>query len=120
MGKVEKEYRSILEFYEKRINRMARFTPASGSKISGDAILLDPAGRSVTSDEFYDMIRKASVNGRELHFVVGPPEGFGAEKSKYDRISLSSLTMRHELAYLVLLEQIYRALLRMKGTDYSK
>ncbi len=120
LGKIGKEYREIVKFYENRISKLSRFSAEHSKKFAEDAILLDPAGERITTDDFYELLMKSSADGQVLHFVVGPPEGFGDEKMRYMRLSLSPLTMRHELAYVVLLEQIYRALLRMKGTDYSK
>ncbi len=120
LGKIEREYRSIVEFYESRISSMARFHRDSG-KLSRETILLDSGGEMLTDREFQELLRKMAGDGMEIHFAVGPPEGFDARTKKEHRaISLSPMTMRHELAYLVLLEQIYRALLGMKGTDYSK
>ncbi|GEM_PF-1638455 len=121
LGGVEKEYREVIEFYLSRIERMCRLTVMKGSRIPDEAILLDPEGEELTSDEFFNMLKHYSSQGMDITFVIGPPEGFGEEEKKGKRlISLSRLTMRHELAYLVLLEQIYRALLRMKGTKYER
>ncbi len=120
LGDVGKEYRAVVDFYEKRISSMCRLHVSRG-RIPGDAILLDPRGVQMDSDEFYEMIRRKAANGEEIIFAVGPPEGFSDEDRKdHLLLSLSRMTLRHELAYLVLLEQIYRSLLRMKGTRYDR
>ena len=59
---------------------------------------------------------------REVVFVVGGPDGLSAEileASRY-RMSLSPMTLPHELAEVVLLEQLYRALTRWKGLPYHR
>ncbi len=120
-GKIRREYRQIVNEYEMRISNMARFRRCDGAKLPQDAILLDPRGMEMDSEEFYRLIYEHSKNGRKIVFSVGPPEGFSDEDRKeHMLLSLSKLTLRHELAYLVLLEQIYRALLKMKGTNYEK
>ncbi len=121
LGDVEREYREIVRFYEDRISSLSRFRVENGDKIPAGAILLDSRGREMSSDEFYEMLRRKASNGEEIVFAVGPPEGFSEDaRSAHPLFSLSRFTLRHELAYLVLLEQIYRALLRMKGTRYER
>ncbi len=122
-GKVEREYREVVSFYESRISSMARIKYKINFQgaIDSDAILLDETGKMLSSEELYQLIVNYSASGKIIRFAVGPPDGFSEEqkKGKY-LVSLSRLTMRHELAYLVLLEQIYRALLKFKGTTYHR
>ncbi len=121
LGKVEREYREIIGEYEKRVATLSHAKFLRGGKVSRDAILLDERGTELSSEEFYELIKKRAAEGKEIVFAVGPPEGFEEELKKgREKISLSRLTFRHELAYLILLEQIYRALLRMRGTSYEK
>ncbi len=120
-GKVEREYREIINFYISRISKISRLKIEEGKYIKEEYVVLDPSGREVNGEEFYRMIGEYSRNGKEIVFVIGPPAGFEKENIKNNvKISLSKLTMRHELAYLVLLEQIYRALLKLKGVSYEK
>ncbi len=118
-GKIEREYDEIIKFYETRIYRMARFKKERGKTIKREYILLDPLGEEMSTDELYEFFKKEVSGGKEVTFAIGPPEGFEkTEKNK--KLSLSKMTFRHELAYLILLEQLYRVLLRMKGTNYEK
>ncbi len=119
MGKLSREYSQIVDEYEKRISKLAHARFVYTSKIPEDAILLDPRGTEMSSDEFFEFIKKKSSIGEKIIFVIGPPEGF-VELQGYKKISLSKMTFQHDLARLILLEQIYRALLRMKGTNYEK
>jgi 23S rRNA (pseudouridine1915-N3)-methyltransferase len=119
LGKLSKEYEPLVNMYEKRISSLSHAKFIKGGKLPPEAILLDPQGEELSSEEFYALIHKHSSAGREIVLAVGPPEGFG-EVQGHRKISLSKLTFQHDLAYLILLEQIYRALLRMKGTRYNR
>ncbi len=121
IGKIEKEYREIIREYEKRIESLAHVRFTQKNEVPRDAILLDEKGEMLTSEDFYCVIKNFSANGKKIIFVIGSPQGFSSEQKDAHRcISLSPLTLRHELAYLVLLEQVYRALLCLKGTSYQR
>jgi len=85
-------------------------------------ILLDPAGRSLDSGAFADLFAKAEMRGRDLVFVVGGHDGLPpAWREKADLlISLSAMTMPHELARAVLAEQIYRAFTILRRHPYPR
>ncbi len=119
LGKIGREYRGVIEEYEKRLSSMAHIRFEHSSNLPSEAILLDPEGEEMNSEEFYHFLSRRAREGEKILFAVGPPEGF-SDKGNHMLLSLSKLTFRHELAYLILLEQIYRALLRMKGTRYEK
>ena len=120
LGKVEKEFRDIIGFYERRISSLAH-VKFSKEKIPDGAIILDEHGEVMDSDDFLNLILNYGKNGREIVFAIGPPNGFPKElKEKHRMISLSKMTLRHEIAYLILLEQIYRAILRIRGTSYHR
>ena len=59
---------------------------------------------------------------KDLKFFIGGPEGHSEiiEKSIKNSLSLSTFTMPHEMALLVLIEQIYRALQIKKGGSYHR
>jgi 23S rRNA (pseudouridine1915-N3)-methyltransferase len=85
-------------------------------------ILLDPRGKSLGSDAFAKIFSDAEMQGQDLVFVVGGHDGLPvAWRSKADLlVSLSALTMPHELARAVLAEQIYRAFTILRGHPYPR
>lgn len=89
---------------------------------SAQKILLDPAGREFDSAAFADLFAKAEMTGRDLVFVVGGHDGLSqAWRDHGDlMISLSKMTMPHELARAVLAEQIYRAFTILRGHPYPR
>jgi 23S rRNA (pseudouridine1915-N3)-methyltransferase len=81
-------------------------------------MLLSEEGILQTSKEFAQIL---SGHDTTLTFIIGPAEGFTEElKKKFPLFSLSPLTMMHDLAHVVLIEQIYRALSINKGLPYHK
>ncbi len=89
---------------------------------SATKILLDPAGRSLDSAAFADLFAKAEMLGHDLVFVVGGHDGLPpAWRERADLlVSLSAMTMPHELARAVLAEQIYRAFTMLRGHPYPR
>jgi 23S rRNA (pseudouridine1915-N3)-methyltransferase len=86
---------------------------------SASKVLLDPSGRALDSVAFAALIEKTE---RDLVFVIGGAEGLPeAWKPRADLLlSLSPMTMPHELARVVLAEQIYRALTTLRGHPYPR
>lgn len=82
-------------------------------------VMLDPAGRAMNSAAFTKLIEQET---RDIIFVLGGADGLPAEwRAQADLlISLSPLTMPHELARVVLAEQIYRALTTLRGHPYPR
>ncbi|MGC1685148.1 MAG: 23S rRNA (pseudouridine(1915)-N(3))-methyltransferase RlmH, partial [Candidatus Acidiferrales bacterium] len=86
-------------------------------------VLLDAAGKQFTSSQFAKWLANQRDAGlRELVFLCGDAEGFPAElrAGAHHKISLSTLTMPHELARVLLAEQIYRAFAILAGHPYPK
>jgi 23S rRNA (pseudouridine1915-N3)-methyltransferase len=79
-------------------------------------IALDPAGRSM------DSAKLAPLFERDLMFLIGGAEGLPAEwRDRADLLlSLTPMTLPHELARVVLAEQIYRALATLRGHPYPR
>ena len=85
-------------------------------------ILLDPAGRSMTSEEFAKLFENAEMIGQDQVFIVGGHDGLPQEwRKKGDLLlSLSAMTFPHELARAILVEQIYRAFTILRGHPYPR
>ena len=85
-------------------------------------VLLDPSGKRMDSAQFARLISKAEQVARDLVFLVGGAEGLPAawRESGGQLLSLSDMTLPHELARVVLAEQIYRAFTLLRGHPYSK
>ena len=118
------------EEYAKRIGRFCEFRMRAvrdeQALLGGDRafrVLLDPAGRELNSAELAAVIEKAE-NGavRELFFGVGGAEGFSESvRQKADLLmALSRLTLPHELARVVVAEQIYRAFTILRHHPYPR
>jgi 23S rRNA (pseudouridine1915-N3)-methyltransferase len=85
-------------------------------------ILFDPAGRSIDSNAFANLFSKAEMLGHDLVFVIGGHDGLpDAWRDRADLLlSLSAMTMPHELARAVVAEQIYRAFTILRGHPYPR
>ncbi len=75
-------------------------------------VLLDARGRQLSSEEFAGFLQREEVNAVPLVLAVGGSDGFSAETRQRAGfiLSLGKMTLPHELARVVLLEQLYRAL----------
>jgi 23S rRNA (pseudouridine1915-N3)-methyltransferase len=84
-------------------------------------VLLDSVGKEFASEEFAQFLdRQQNRNSQALLFAVGPADGFSQEarKAAWLLLSLGKMTLPHELARVVLLEQLYRAFTILKGHPY--
>jgi 23S rRNA (pseudouridine1915-N3)-methyltransferase len=89
---------------------------------TGRKIFLDPAGEPMDSAAFAGLIARAERDARDLVFLIGGHDGLPAGwAGRADQLlSLSPLTMPHELARVVLAEQIYRAFATLRGHPYPR
>ena len=80
--------------------------------------LLDVEGESLDSIAFSRFLEGRRASGRDVCFVIGGPFG-GLELERVDhRLSLGAITMPHQLARVVLLEQLYRGHKIIAGEQY--
>jgi 23S rRNA (pseudouridine1915-N3)-methyltransferase len=81
---------------------------------------LTPQGREFTSEEFAAWLTQREMEARPLAFLIGGHWGLadGVIANAPERLSLSRLTLTHELSRLVLLEQLYRAMTIKTGHPY--
>lgn len=89
---------------------------------SARKIFLDPAGKAMDSPGFARLISKAEIEARDLVFLIGGHDGLPpgwAERADL-LVSLSAMTFPHELARVMLAEQIYRAFASLRGHPYPR
>lgn len=136
LGKTRRqEMRNLLDDYARRIhhyaeieiNELREASPAALRKLKLDpgaaVVLLDADGKQFTSHEFARWLGDLRSRGtRELVFLCGNAEGFPEElrANAKQKLSLSTLTIPHEFARVVLAEQIYRAFTILAGHPYAK
>jgi 23S rRNA (pseudouridine1915-N3)-methyltransferase len=90
---------------------------------SAVTVLLDPEGSQWDSRELAKQIQRWGNDGvKEVAFVIGGPEGVSPELAACanKRWSLTRLTLTHEMARVVLVEQLYRAYTIINGLPYQK
>ena len=135
MGKTRRaEMRAILDDYEKRISRSCpleitevRDANAALKKLDADraatVVLLDAAGKNLDSSALAKWLGELRDRGtRELVFLCGDADGFPdpVRQRALQKFSLSAMTFSHELARVMLAEQLYRAFAILSGSPYPK
>lgn len=127
---------SLTDEYLKRISRyadvegivlrdQADLIGKFGSRAKGGAkttlVLMDSRGKEFSSEQFARFLGDyQDRNPSPLVFAIGGADGFGPEarSSAQSTISLGKMTLAHELARVVLLEQVYRAFTILTGHPY--
>jgi 23S rRNA (pseudouridine1915-N3)-methyltransferase len=135
MGKTRRpELRAMLEDYVTRIGHHStievlevRNPEAALKRIDADRaatmVLLDAPGKVFSSELFAKWLGGQRERGlRELIFLCGNAEGFpeALRQRAQQKISLSAMTFSHELARVMLAEQLYRAFAILAGSPYPK
>jgi 23S rRNA (pseudouridine1915-N3)-methyltransferase len=135
LGKTRRsELRAVLDDYVKRISRSVpvevnevRDADAAIKRLDADraasAILLDAGGKSQDSESLARWLAEQRDRGtREIIFVCGDADGFpdALRKRITQKLSLSPMTYSHELARVMLAEQLYRAFAILSGSPYPK
>lgn len=86
-------------------------------------VVLDERGEMLRSEELAEMVKRCLQEGtRQMHFVVGSHSGLSeAVRGRANKLlSLSRMTMPHELVRVILLEQVYRAFAIIHRLPYPK
>lgn len=89
----------------------------------GFVIALDIKGKTVTSEQFADVLERGFSEGQSsLIFIIGGSRGLSPSILQHAnlRLSLSALTFPHQLTRLILLEQCYRGFRILRGEPYHK
>ncbi len=100
---------------------LAMATPTRRSQAKPMLVLLDGRGKQITSEELAEFVGKHQErNPAPLVFAVGAANGFSepTRQAASMLLSLGRMTLAHELARVVLLEQLYRAFTILKGHPY--
>lgn len=126
VGRLRAPYADDIAHYEKLIGH---YTPIElielrePEKLAGriperaHIVLLDDAGKQYDSVAFSGFLEQRRASGLDLCFVVGG--AYGTELERADqRLSLGPMTLPHQLARVVLLEQIYRGHAILAGAPY--
>jgi len=93
----------------------------SAAKAKSTLVLMDSRGKEFTSEQFAKFLGDyQDRNSVPLVLAIGGADGFSAEAraTAQNIISLGKMTFAHELARVVLLEQVYRAFTILKGHPY--
>ena len=127
---------SLTEEYLKRISRyaqvegvtlrdeadlLAKFGKEAKNATKSTLVLMDSQGKEISSEQFSKFLEDyQDRNPLPLVFAIGGADGFAAEtkSAAANVISLGKMTIAHELARVVLLEQVYRAFTILKGHPY--
>ncbi len=135
LGKTRRpELRAVLDDYVKRISRYSavevaevRDETAARKKLDADraamVVLLDAGGKTLNSEEFAKWLGELRDRGtRELNFLCGDADGFSPalRQRAQQKVSLGAMTFSHELARVMLAEQLYRAFAILSGSPYPK
>ena len=86
-------------------------------------VCLDPKGKTLSSTQFSTfLLHEFEKNGSKIVFVIGGASGLKKQtlQQASHLISLSTFTFTHQLAKLVLIEQLYRSIQIIKGSPYHK
>jgi 23S rRNA (pseudouridine1915-N3)-methyltransferase len=126
VGRLRPPYVDDVEHYTKLLTRHAKLELVEvredervAKRLPGDAFvsLLDVDGTAYDSLGFADFIEQRRQAGRDVCFVIGGAMGLDIDGVEH-RFSLGPLTMPHQLARVVLLEQLYRAHKIIAGETY--
>jgi 23S rRNA (pseudouridine1915-N3)-methyltransferase len=129
---------AIQSLTDEYLKRLARYADAEGVALKDESallklcgrearparyalVMLDSRGKQLSSEEFAELLRNhLDRNPQPLLFAVGPANGFTAATRQEAKLllSLGKMTLAHELARVVLLEQLYRAFTILKGHPY--
>jgi 23S rRNA (pseudouridine1915-N3)-methyltransferase len=135
LGKTRRpELCAVLDDYIKRINRYSpieitevRDESAALKKLDADraatVVLLDVGGKALDSEAFAKWLGELRDRGtRELVFLCGDADGFpdALRQRAQQKLSLGAMTFSHELARVMLAEQLYRAFAILSGSPYPK
>lgn len=126
--------RAIQSLTLEYLKRLSRYTPTESMELATEAALakqldrpgqlliaLDSQGKQLSSEEVAQLLADHQNRGTQaLLFAIGPADGWSPEMLQRAtlKLSLGRMTLPHELARVVLLEQLYRGYTILKGHPY--
>ena len=126
VGRMRPPFSDDVAHYEKLLRRQARVEivevredEALERRIPERAVvvLLDAGGKQLSSEAFAAFLEERRQGGRDVCFVIGGPYGTALERHDHV-LSLGPMTLPHQLARVVLLEQLFRAHKILAGEPY--
>jgi 23S rRNA (pseudouridine1915-N3)-methyltransferase len=126
VGRLRPPFADDVQHYQKLLAGHARLELVElreDAKVAGripdraHVVLLDSGGRQLASEELATWLEDRRQSGMDLCFVVGGPRGLSLERCD-TKLSLGPMTLPHQLARVVLLEQLYRAHKILAGEPY--
>jgi 23S rRNA (pseudouridine1915-N3)-methyltransferase len=126
VGRIRPPFADDAAHYEKLLRRQARVEivevredEALERRIPERAVvvLLDERGKELSSEAFASFLEERRQGGRDVVFVIGGPFGTQLERRDFT-LSLGPMTLPHQLARVVLLEQLFRAHKILAGEPY--
>jgi 23S rRNA (pseudouridine1915-N3)-methyltransferase len=128
---------AIQALTDEYLKRISRFAEVAGLALKDEAailslangarqkerhklVLLDSRGKQLSSEELAEFLGREQVNAIPLLFAIGGSDGFSdeARRDAGFTLSLGKMTLPHELARVVLVEQLYRAFTILKNHPY--
>jgi 23S rRNA (pseudouridine1915-N3)-methyltransferase len=135
VGKIKERFtQEWIDEFLKRLTKYCKLSveelKESGKENEGNDILrhireddyviaLDIRGKSMSSETFAQLLKVKTME-KNVTFLIGGADGLSQEvlKRANERISFSAMTFTHQLARLLLLEQVYRAYTILNGEKY--
>jgi len=126
VGRLRPPFSDDIEHYGRLLRRQARVEVV---EVADDeallrriperayVVLLDAAGKQHSSEDFARFLEQRRQGGLDVCFVIGGPFGTALERHDH-RLSLGPMTLPHQLARVVLLEQLFRAHKILAGEPY--
>jgi 23S rRNA (pseudouridine1915-N3)-methyltransferase len=118
------------------LKRLGRYIPTDSHELRSEAallelvakertrpvlVLLDARGKQMSSEELAEFLRHQQDTGTQtLILAIGPADGWSgeAQRAAAHSLSLGRMTLAHEIARIVLLEQLYRGFTIIAGHPY--
>jgi 23S rRNA (pseudouridine1915-N3)-methyltransferase len=126
VGRLRPPFQDDVEHYRKLLGGHARvelIELREGDRVPAripdraHLVLLASDGQTFSSVEFSEWLEARRHEGRDLCFVIGGPRGLDLDRCD-TRLSFGPMTLPHQLARVVLLEQLYRAHKILAGEPY--